>query len=59
MALHATARAAQDTAQLATNQLCATLDILPDGLAIYDADDRLVLCNPRYREVSPGTTMAV
>ena len=49
VALHATARAAQDAAQRATNQLCATLDILPDGLAIYDADDRLVLCNPRYR----------
>ena len=59
VALHATASAAQDAAQRATNQLCATLDILPDGLAIYDADDRLVLCNPRYREVSPGTMMAV
>ena len=59
VALHATARAAQDAAQRATNQLCATLDILPDGLAIYDADDRLVLCNPRYREVGPGTMMAV
>lgn len=53
------AEAAQQAAQQASAQLSATLDILPDGLAIYDADDRLVLCNTRYREVAPGITMAV
>ncbi|MBD9392040.1 GGDEF domain-containing protein [Acidovorax sp. ACV01] len=49
----------QAAAHQATTQLSATLDILPDGLAIYDADDRLVLCNTRYREVAPGIAMAV
>src|SRR3990167_7720161 len=53
------AEAAQQAALQASAQLSATLDILPDGLAIYDADDRLVLCNTRYREVAPGITMAV
>lgn len=27
------------------------LDALPDGFALYDADDRLVVCNRRYREI--------
>ncbi|RZJ51960.1 MAG: GGDEF domain-containing protein, partial [Acidovorax sp.] len=55
--LQADADAALQAAQRASAQLLATLDILPDGLAIYDADDRLVLCNARYREVAPGTDM--
>lgn len=55
--LQARAEAAQQAVQQASRQLLATLDILPDGLAIYDADDRLVLCNTRYREVAPGTEM--
>ncbi|MDP3230437.1 MAG: PAS-domain containing protein [Acidovorax sp.] len=58
-ALRTAASAAQQEAQRATTQLAATLNILPDGLAIYDAEDRLVLCNAQYREVMPGTTMPV
>ncbi|MDP1528613.1 MAG: response regulator [Rhodoferax sp.] len=30
------------------------LDAMPDGMAFYDADDRLVLWNHRYAEVNPG-----
>ena len=48
---------ADERTRSAQAQLRATLDILPDGLAIFDADDRLVLCNTRYKEVVPGTTM--
>ncbi|MCO5354265.1 sensor domain-containing diguanylate cyclase [Acidovorax kalamii] len=59
MALRTMASEAQAAAQRASTQLSATLDILPDGLAIYDADDRLVLCNAQYREVNTGTSMAV
>ena len=29
------------------------LDAMPDGMAFYDADDRLVLWNQRYAEVNP------
>lgn len=59
VALGAAASAAQQEAQRATTQLSTTLNILPDGLAIYDAEDRLVLCNAQYREVVSGTTMPV
>ncbi|MBX9833504.1 MAG: GGDEF domain-containing protein, partial [Burkholderiaceae bacterium] len=58
-ALGAAASTAQQEAQRARTQLSATLNILPDGLAIYDAEDRLVLCNAQYREVVSGTTMPV
>ncbi len=57
--LGAAASAAQQEARRASVQLTATLNILPDGLAIYDAEDRLVLCNAQYREVVPGTTMPI
>lgn len=30
-------------------QLQDAIDALPDGFALYDADDRLLLCNERYR----------
>jgi anti-anti-sigma factor len=35
------------------------VDSISDGFAIYDADDRLVFCNRRYRELYPmsGETM--
>lgn len=57
--LRAAASEAQDAAHRASTQLSATLDILPDGLAIYDADDRLVLCNAQYRQVAGGTLISL
>lgn len=53
------ADAAAQAAREASTQLAATLDILPEGLAIYDTHDRLVLCNARYREIAPGVTMVL
>jgi diguanylate cyclase (GGDEF)-like protein len=35
------------------------LESLPDGFALYDADDRLVLCNQRYREIYRETAPAL
>jgi diguanylate cyclase (GGDEF)-like protein len=32
----------------------ATLDALDAGIVLYDADDRLVLCNERFRRQFPG-----
>jgi signal transduction histidine kinase/ActR/RegA family two-component response regulator len=29
------------------------IDAIPDGFAIYDAEDRLVTCNARYRQIFP------
>lgn len=55
--VHAALQMAGQAARAAQIQLTATLDILPDGLAIYDDEDRLVLCNAGYHEVQPGTTI--
>ncbi|MBV7455518.1 PAS-domain containing protein [Acidovorax sp. sif1233] len=51
------AAALRQAAGRASMQLSATLDILPDGLAIYDAEDRLVLCNAQYRQVAADSVM--
>lgn len=40
--------------RLATlRELREAIDAMPDGLAFYDADDRLVLWNAKYAEVNP------
>ncbi len=41
--------AEREAAQGARRQLEDAIDALPDGFALYDRDDRLVLCNERYR----------
>ncbi|WP_291837269.1 ATP-binding protein [Brevundimonas sp.] len=38
----------------ALGQLRQAIEAMPDGLAFYDANDRLVLWNTRYAEVNPG-----
>ncbi len=39
--------------QRALREIREALDAMPDGLAFFDADDRLVLWNHRYAEVNP------
>jgi PAS domain S-box-containing protein len=41
-------------ATAARARLLAAVDSLPDAFVYYDADDRLVLCNARYREFYPA-----
>lgn len=55
--LQAQADTAQAAADAARTQLAGLLEILPDGVALYGSDDRLVACNARYREIAPGTTL--
>ena len=50
-ALAASARAAADN----HDRLVAAVAALPDAFAYYDAEDRLVLCNERYRRVTRVT----
>ncbi|HYM04652.1 MAG TPA: PAS domain-containing protein [Stellaceae bacterium] len=38
-------------AQLAQTRLRDTVELIPEGVAIYDAEDRLILCNGRYRQM--------
>ncbi|MGY6409540.1 MAG: PAS-domain containing protein [Alkalilacustris sp.] len=40
---------AEARAQAARDQLVAAVEALEDGFALFDAGDRLVLCNDRYR----------
>lgn len=42
---------ARAAAEQARRQLEDALDALPDGFVMYDADDRLVLCNRRYKQM--------
>ncbi len=35
----------------AEQRLIDAVDALPDGLVFYDEEDRLILCNQRYREI--------
>ena len=52
---HDRAAAAESHAQQAQIQLHVALDILPDAIALFDAKDKLVLCNNRYRQLYPMT----
>ena len=47
----AAAERAQRAAEEATARLHDAIEALPEGFALYDADDRLVVCNRRYREL--------
>ncbi|HET9975839.1 MAG TPA: diguanylate cyclase [Burkholderiaceae bacterium] len=52
-------RILQAQAQAARDALDDALDALPDGFALFDADDRLVAANRRYREVYPDSAPAI
>jgi signal transduction histidine kinase/CheY-like chemotaxis protein/HPt (histidine-containing phosphotransfer) domain-containing protein len=60
------AQAARAEAEGARLQLTAAIESVSEGFSLYDADDRLVLCNARYRgfhprlaeRVAPGVTSA-
>lgn len=44
----------EQAARAKHERLVEALDALRDGIAVYDADERLVLCNRRYRETHAG-----
>lgn len=47
-------RAAQDAALHSRQQFLAAIEHSDDGFALWDRDDRLVLCNERYRQRAGG-----
>ncbi len=47
------ARAAEADATRARAQLVAAVEALQDGFVLFDSEDRLVMCNSRYREMYP------
>ena len=51
--------AARTEAQRARERLATAIEALPDGFVLFDADDRLVMCNDRYREMFPLSSPAM
>ena len=45
---------ARDVATKAQSRLTDALESISEGFFLYDADDRMVLSNSRYRELYPG-----
>jgi diguanylate cyclase (GGDEF)-like protein len=50
---------AERDAETARNLLMASIEALPHGFVLYDADDRLVICNERYRAYYPLSAHAM
>lgn len=46
-------------AEAASDQLRDAVDALPEGFALYDAEDRLVICNQHYRDMYPLSAAAM
>jgi signal transduction histidine kinase/DNA-binding response OmpR family regulator len=47
---------ARDEATAARRRLTDALESISEGFFLYDAEDRMVLCNSRYRELYPRMT---
>lgn len=45
------AEVAEAQAKMAKEQLLAAVETLPDGFVLFDAEERLVLCNSKYKEI--------
>jgi PAS domain-containing protein len=48
--------ASQDSVSVAKGaqaQLIAAMDSISDGFALFDADDRMIFCNRRFKEQNP------
>jgi diguanylate cyclase (GGDEF)-like protein len=53
VALFVRQRNAEIRISLERKRLVDSIESLHEGFALYDADDRLVLCNEQFREISP------
>ncbi|WP_102110353.1 PAS domain-containing sensor histidine kinase, partial [Oceaniglobus roseus] len=40
-------------------RMWAAVEAIPDGFVLFDQDDRLVMCNDRYREIYPESAPAI
>lgn len=52
-------QALEAKATAAEGWLVSAIEALPDGFALFDADDRLVICNERFRGVYPKAAPAM
>jgi two-component system cell cycle sensor histidine kinase PleC len=49
---------ASDRAAESQRQLLEAIESISEGFALFDAEDRLLLCNSKYREMFPRTAIA-
>jgi adenylate cyclase len=50
---------AEAAARQAQAQLAEAIEAVSEGFALYDADDRLVVCNSRFKEMYLGTGLEI
>jgi PAS domain S-box-containing protein len=50
---------AEERARLAQDRLRDAVEFLADGFVLYDTEDRLVMCNSRYREIHARNPLAL
>jgi len=50
---------AEAEARRAQAQLMEAIEAISEGFALYDADDRLVVCNSRFKEMYAGTGLPI
>ncbi|MGP6086311.1 EAL domain-containing protein [Antarctobacter jejuensis] len=50
---------AREKAQEAQERLCAALEAVPDAFALYDANDRAVMFNQKYRDLYACSSSAI
>jgi adenylate cyclase len=50
---------AEAAARRAQSQLAEAIEAVSEGFALYDADDRLVVCNSRFKEMYAGTALKI
>jgi adenylate cyclase len=50
---------AETAARRAQAQLSEAIEAISEGFALYDADDRLVICNSRFKEMYVGTGLEI
>jgi adenylate cyclase len=50
---------AEAEARRAQTQLSEAIEAISEGFALYDADDRLVVCNSRFKEMYLGTGLDI
>ncbi len=50
---------AKEEAETAEMRLAEAIESVSEGFVLWDADDRLVMCNTKYREIWPGLTEVI
>ena len=56
---YASLRDARDEAETAKQNLTAAIDAVSEGFALFDSEERLVMCNARFQDLMPDAASAL